>query len=65
MFYDKFIELCNEKKVLPAKVATECGFNRASITNWKNKIVKKILKSKHKVWIIFVIYNILIHFVIN
>lgn len=36
MFYDKFIELCNKKKVLPAKVATECGFNRASITNWKN-----------------------------
>ena len=35
MFYDRFCVLCEQKGISPSKAATECGFNRASVTNWK------------------------------
>lgn len=36
MFYDKFLELCNQKKKTPSVVADELGFARSSITKWKS-----------------------------
>lgn len=35
MFYDRFIELCNEKKVSPSAVLTKIGMNRSTATFWK------------------------------
>lgn len=36
MFYDKFLELCNQKNKAPSIVADELGFARSSITKWKS-----------------------------
>lgn len=36
MFYDKFLELCNQKNKPPSVVADELGFARSSITKWKS-----------------------------
>ena len=36
MFYDKFLELCNQKIKSPSVVADELGFARSSITKWKS-----------------------------
>lgn len=36
MFYDKYIQLCEDKKISPNKAAIEMGFNRASVFKWKN-----------------------------
>lgn len=36
MFYDVYIQLCIEKGISPSKAAQEIGFNKSSITNWKN-----------------------------
>ena len=36
MFYDKFLELCNQKNKSPSVVADELGFGRSSITKWKS-----------------------------
>lgn len=36
MFYDKFLELCNQKNKAPSVVADELGFARSSITKWKS-----------------------------
>lgn len=36
MFYDKFLELCNQKNMPPSVVADELGFARSSITKWKS-----------------------------
>ena len=36
MFYDKFLELCNQKNNAPSVVADELGFARSSITKWKS-----------------------------
>ena len=36
MFYDKFIELCEKSHISPSKAAAEIGFDRSSVTKWKN-----------------------------
>ena len=36
MFYDKFLELCNQNNKTPSVVADELGFARSSITKWKS-----------------------------
>ena len=36
MFYDKYIALCKENNISPSRAAQEIGFNKSSITNWKN-----------------------------
>ena len=36
MFYDKFLELCNQENKAPSIVADELGFARSSITKWKS-----------------------------
>ena len=35
MFYNKFLELCSQKKKTPSVVADELGFARSSVTKWK------------------------------
>ena len=35
MFYDRFVNLCNERGISPNKAAIEIGFNRTSISKWK------------------------------
>ena len=36
MFYDVFCALCAEKGLTPSGAAAKIGFNRASVTVWKN-----------------------------
>lgn len=35
MFYDRFVELCNEINISPSIVAETIGLNRSSVTFWK------------------------------
>ena len=37
MFYERFLDLCNEKGIKPSRVAVETGFNKGSISVWKKK----------------------------
>lgn len=37
MFYDIFCALCAERNLTPGGAAAKIGFNRASVTVWKNK----------------------------
>lgn len=34
-FYEKFVMLCDQKGVKPGRVASDCGFHRSNVTNWK------------------------------
>lgn len=36
MFYDIYCKLCSERGLTPSGAATKIGFNRASVTMWKN-----------------------------
>lgn len=36
MFYDIYCELCAKKGITPSGAAAKIGFNRASVTVWKN-----------------------------
>lgn len=36
MFYDIFCSLCHAQKLKPGQVANKIGFNRSTITMWKN-----------------------------
>ena len=36
MFYDTYCKLCEENGLTPSGAATKIGFNRASVTVWKN-----------------------------
>ena len=36
MFYDIYCDLCRQKGLTPSGAAVKIGFNRASITVWKN-----------------------------
>lgn len=36
MFYDIYCELCQQHGLTPSGAATKIGFNRASVTMWKN-----------------------------
>ena len=35
MFYEKFVQLCNERKLFPTAVAQELGFSSGTVTWWK------------------------------
>ena len=37
MFYERFLTLCNEKKVSPSTAATQAGFNKGTVSVWKKK----------------------------
>lgn len=36
MFYDRFIKLCNDKKITPAQVARDLDINKSTISMWKS-----------------------------
>lgn len=35
MFYDRFIQLCNERGIKPSRAAIEMGFQKSVVTRWK------------------------------
>ena len=35
MFYDKFIQLCNQKGVSPSRAAIDAGISKSLVTKWK------------------------------
>ncbi len=36
MFYDRFIQLCEQKGMKPTRVAIENGIARSAVSNWKS-----------------------------
>lgn len=59
MFYDKYIALCKRNNISPSRAAQEIGFNKSSITNWKNNCYtprKEILVSIAKYFNVSVDY---------
>ena len=36
VFYDKFIQICNDRGVSPSRAATEAGLSKSTVTKWKN-----------------------------
>lgn len=37
MFYDRFVELCNQKGVSPSRAAIDSGLSKSTVTKWKNE----------------------------
>ena len=35
MFYDTFLQLCNEKGVAPSRVALDLGYSKTTASKWK------------------------------
>lgn len=35
MFYDKFVQLCNQKGVSPSRAAIDAGISKSLVTKWK------------------------------
>ena len=35
MFYDKFMYLCNVKKIAPSRAAVDAGISKSLVTKWK------------------------------
>lgn len=36
-FYTKFVKLCNDNDLTPSRAATLIGFNKSTVSGWKNK----------------------------
>jgi len=41
MFYDRFIELCEEKKIKPTRACVEAGLSRGLAAKWKSTNTEK------------------------
>lgn len=41
MFYDRFIELCNQKGVSPTRAALEAGISKSLVSKWKSNATKE------------------------
>lgn len=37
MFYDRFIQVCAEKRVAPSRAAIEAGLSKSTVSKWKNE----------------------------
>ena len=37
MFYERFLTLCEGKKIAPSAAATQAGFNKGTVSVWKKK----------------------------
>lgn len=47
MFYQKFIQLCNERGISPSKAALEMGLSKAANTGWASgKVPRDATKAK-------------------
>ena len=40
MFYDKFVSLCERKRVTPTRAAIDAGISKSLVTKWKNNGVQ-------------------------
>lgn len=41
MFYDRFVELCNQKGVSPTRAAIEAGISKSLVSKWKSNAAKE------------------------
>lgn len=41
MFYDRFVKLCEAKKVSPSRAALEAGISKSLVTKWKQDETKE------------------------
>ena len=41
MFWERYVELCNQKGMSPNAVAAECGFTSGSVTGWSRNAVPR------------------------
>lgn len=46
MFWEKFLDLCNERNVKPNPVAKELNISSGSVTGWKNGVQPRDLQLK-------------------
>lgn len=37
MFYERFLTLCDGKRIAPSTAATQAGFNKGTVSVWKKK----------------------------
>ncbi len=37
MFYERYLDLCNSRRISPSAAATQAGFNRGTVSVWKKK----------------------------
>ena len=37
MFYDRYLLLCERRKIAPSAAATQAGFNKGTVSVWKKK----------------------------
>ena len=37
MFYERYLSLCEKRKLYPSAAATQAGFNRGTVSVWKKK----------------------------
>ena len=37
MFYERYLALCEKRKISPSAAATQAGFNRGTVSVWKKK----------------------------
>lgn len=37
MFYERYLQLCENAKIAPSAAATKAGFNRGTVSVWKKK----------------------------
>lgn len=37
MFYERYLALCEKKRISPSAAATQAGFNRGTVSVWKKK----------------------------
>lgn len=37
MFYERYLSLCENKRLSPSAAATQAGFNRGTVSVWKKK----------------------------
>lgn len=37
MFYERYLALCEKKRITPSAAATQAGFNKGTVSVWKKK----------------------------
>ena len=37
MFYERYLTLCEKKRITPSAAATQAGFNKGTVSVWKKK----------------------------
>ena len=42
MFYERFLTLCEEKRIKPSAAATQAGFNKGTVSVWKKRYLEGV-----------------------